>query len=110
MRWARLRRTTFQLYFIPELLAGGLIPLGVAAALAIANSQSLLWGVALAVLWYGAEVLLARLAGWPSSAQAVPAMVLRDLLLPALWVSAWTGGDFVWRGNQMYANGNPKLG
>lgn len=27
--------------------------------------------------------------------------MLRDLLLPVLWVDAWAGTDFVWRGNQM---------
>jgi ceramide glucosyltransferase len=26
---------------------------------------------------------------------------MRDLLLPALWIDAWIGTDFVWRGNAM---------
>jgi hypothetical protein len=25
----------------------------------------------------------------------------RDALLPLLWLSAWTGDDFEWRGNAM---------
>jgi hypothetical protein len=27
--------------------------------------------------------------------------LLRDLLLPVLWIDAWVGTDFVWRGHQM---------
>jgi hypothetical protein len=27
--------------------------------------------------------------------------MVRDLLLPALWIDAWVGKDFVWRGHQM---------
>jgi ceramide glucosyltransferase len=29
--------------------------------------------------------------------------MLRDLLLPLLWIRGWLGKDFVWRGNQMRA-------
>jgi ceramide glucosyltransferase len=28
-------------------------------------------------------------------------VVLRDLLLPGLWVCAWLSDGFVWRGNAM---------
>jgi hypothetical protein len=27
--------------------------------------------------------------------------MLRDAMLPLLWVAAWTGNDFEWRGNAM---------
>jgi ceramide glucosyltransferase len=27
--------------------------------------------------------------------------MLRDLLLPGLWIDAWVGTEFVWRGNAM---------
>jgi hypothetical protein len=27
--------------------------------------------------------------------------MLRDLLLPGLWIDGWIGTDFVWRGNAM---------
>ena len=42
-----------------------------------------------------AEELVVVRAGRPV------AWVLRDLLLPVLWVEAWLGRDFVWRGNHM---------
>jgi hypothetical protein len=31
----------------------------------------------------------------------VPALLLRDLLIPPLWILAWTGNGFNWRGNAM---------
>jgi ceramide glucosyltransferase len=31
------------------------------------------------------------------------ACLLRDVLLPLLWIGGWLGRDFVWRGNQMRA-------
>ena len=65
------------------------------------------WVAALCVGWYGAEVVLARSAGWPSSPRSIIAWIVRDLMLPVLWVLAWTGGSFVWRGNQMTVDEKP---
>ena len=45
--------------------------------------------------------MLAFVAGWPLSWRSPPAWIARDVLLPALWGQAWTGDDFVWRGNAM---------
>jgi|SRR5262245_57529364 len=52
--------------------------------------------------WYGAEAMMARASGWHSSVRAPLVWMLRDLLLPALWVQAWLGSTFVWRGNHMH--------
>jgi ceramide glucosyltransferase len=102
LRWTRLRRMTFPLVFIPEICTGLLVPL-IAACL-----TSIEWGmpvwVALIVLptiWYGCEILLARIAGWPLSWRSPLAFILRDLMLPLLYVSAWTGSQFEWRGNRI---------
>ena len=102
VRWARLRRETFRLYFVPELLVGAVPPL-VAAALV---AGSIGWPIApvliaLATAWYGAEAALAYAAGWQLSWRSMPLWMLRDALLPLLWVAAWTGNDFEWRGNAM---------
>jgi ceramide glucosyltransferase len=51
--------------------------------------------------WYGAEMLLAAVAGWPLSALSPLYGLIRDLLLPVLFISALRGSDFVWRGNEM---------
>jgi ceramide glucosyltransferase len=44
---------------------------------------------------------LAHAAGWHLSPLSPPIAVLRDLLLPWLWLDGLVGTDFVWRGNAM---------
>ncbi len=107
LRWARLRRVGLKAFFIPELFAGGLFPLVAAGLVAAGTGWSVDWVVVLCLVWYGAELLLARSAGWPSSAASILALVVRDLLLPVLWFSAWAGSSFVWRGNRMAIKEKP---
>jgi ceramide glucosyltransferase len=102
LRWARLRRSSFKLFFLPEILAGELFPLIACAFAAAWSGLSPLAAVmVLGTVWYGAEVLLARAAGWHVSARAPFIWMLRDLLLPVLWLQAWAASTFVWRGNHM---------
>ncbi len=63
--------------------------------------STLFAAVAYPAIWYGAEALVARSAGWPLSWRSPFLWVARDVMLPAIWVSAWTGSRFVWRGNAM---------
>ena len=100
VRWARLRRGTFPLWFLPEVFAGSLWALA-AAGLAWAATGHAAVVPILAVAWYGAEAVLAHVAGWPLTWRSVAAWAVRDALLPALWVAAWAGDDFEWRGNAM---------
>jgi ceramide glucosyltransferase len=102
LRWAKLRRDTFTVYFLPELLAGAIFPLAACTFLAI----TLAWPVgatifAYAALWYGAEAVLAASAGWHTSWRSPVAWLLRDLLIPLLWLASWIGNDFVWRDNTL---------
>jgi ceramide glucosyltransferase len=102
VRWARLRRATFALYFAPELLTSSLFPLAAAGFAAPEVGLDPAAAVALAaLLWYGAEAGLARLAGWPLAWSSAPAWIARDILLPWLWVRGWSRNQFVWRGNVM---------
>jgi ceramide glucosyltransferase len=102
VRWARLRRATFQLCYLPEVLAGSL-PLLASAAVASPSigvgpveACALVGGV-----WYGAEFALAKAAGWHVSALSLLAWAARDVALPAIWLKGWTGDGFTWRGNDM---------
>lgn len=102
VRWARLRRATFPIFYAPEILSGCALPS--AAALVAAtnfdfNPLVALFG--LLTMWFGAEVLLARVAGWHLRWYSPFAWMLRDALLPVLWVEGWVGDTFVWRGNDM---------
>ncbi len=102
LRWARLRRASFLIYFLPEILSGGVLPMIGIAYLASALGMPLTPCVAaFAALWYGAEMALAAAAGWHVTVLYPLYGLLRDLLLPPLFISALRGNDFVWRGNEM---------
>jgi ceramide glucosyltransferase len=106
LRWARLRRVSFPLLFLPELLIGSALP---CAALAFAASGDGLAAAAanialLLAVWFGAEAGLARAVGWHFTPRTALALLVRDLLLPALWIAAWLGADYVWRGTHVVAH------
>jgi ceramide glucosyltransferase len=100
VRWARLRRITFPLHYLPEILTGCSFPLaaGAYAAAARGGDVALVCGLLLAV-WFGAEALLARCAGWHFSWRMPAALLLRDLMLPVIWVDAWLNDKVTWRGS-----------
>src|SRR5262245_33116956 len=101
-RWAQLRRASFPMFYTPEILGGAVIPVVAAATLATALDLSWIFAaVAVMSIWYGTEAVLARAAGWPLSWAYPLHAIVRDLALPALWVTGWLGYDFVWRGNAM---------
>lgn len=101
LRWARLRRVTFPVFFSLELIVGGFFPLLVALALGLFDVIPLWSAALLALAWYGAEVALAISLGWTSTPKQVLAWILRDVTLPVLWVAAVSGSGFEWRGNVM---------
>lgn len=101
LRWARLRRMSFPLFFAPEVLAGGFLPVLGAVVLAVLGTIPAVAAAGFAVLWYGAEVVLALRLGWPVSAKALAAWIVRDASLPVLWFAALGGNGFNWRGNAM---------
>jgi ceramide glucosyltransferase len=100
VRWSRLRRITFPALFIPEILTGCVFPLiaGAFAAASLGSNVALVCALLLAI-WFGAEAVLARCAGWYFSWRMPLAMLIRDLMLPALWVDAWLSDEVVWRGS-----------
>ena len=100
VRWARLRRITFPALYFPELLTGCFFPLvaGVYAAAALHENVGLICVLLLAI-WFGAEAALARCAGWHLSWRMPVAMLIRDVMLPPLWVAAWLSDEVKWRGS-----------
>jgi ceramide glucosyltransferase len=102
LRWARLRRASFFIYFLPEILSGGVPPMICAAILAQAFGWPVLLFIsAFALLWYGSEMALAAASGWHVTPLHPLYGLIRDLMLPALFVAALRGNDFIWRGNAM---------
>ena len=102
LRWARLRRASFPTLFAPEIFSGVLPPLAGAIFIATAlDWPPLIAGAALLFLWYAPELLLAHVARWPLALSTLPAVILRDALLPALYCSALFGNSVSWNGNQV---------
>lgn len=102
VRWARLRRATFQLYYLPEVLAGSVPVLAASVVAAPAMGLGEVEACALmGAVWYGAEFLLAKAGGWHVSVLSPLAWVARDVALPVIWLKGWTGDGFTWRGNDM---------
>lgn len=102
VRWARLRRASFLLYFLPEVLSGGILPTIAAAIVGHAlGLPAVLSACIFGVLWYGGEMLLAAAAEWHVTALYPLYGLARDLLLPVVFVNALFGSAFVWRGNEM---------
>jgi ceramide glucosyltransferase len=102
LRWARLRRATFPFFFAPEILTTSLLTLLAAAVAAPDFGVNPVVGAMLAAAFcYGAEAILAFLAGWPLSWRSPAAWLGRDVLLPFLWAGGWSGRNVTWRGNAM---------
>jgi ceramide glucosyltransferase len=101
-RWARLRRAAFPTYFIPEFQNGSLPPvlLGAYASQQLGVSVWLTVGVILVSL-YLSEMLLARACGWLLDWRTPFALMIRDALLPVMFLDACLNDDFVWHGKAM---------
>jgi ceramide glucosyltransferase len=102
VRWARLRRATFPAFFIPEFMNGSFIAVvsGAYAALKF-DANVLLTALAILTALHGAEIILARLAGWTLDWRTPFALLVRDILLPVMFVDACLFDNFVWHGNPM---------
>jgi ceramide glucosyltransferase len=107
LRWNRTRRAGFPGLFVLEVALGPLLSLASLAALAALGAAPL-WTPALFVaLWYGAEIGFARAIGLALSPRDLAAMLMRDALLPALWIATFVRRGFDWRGTAMGAAGEP---
>lgn len=101
LRWSRVRRDAFPLLFTFEVFNGGLAPVCMAIAALILLDADPAFALAYVALWYLAELFLAARAGWPRGAAAVPLMLLRDMIMPAIWVATFLRRGFEWRGTTM---------
>ena len=99
LRWARIRRECFPGHFGAEIITTSVFTLMAAAIGARDFRLTAGSGLLLAALiWYGCEAALARVAGWPLSRWSLVAWLVRDLMLPWLWVKGWGAGQVEWRG------------
>ena len=101
LRWSKVRRLGFPRLYLAEILAGSALPVLAALILAALGVLAPSLALALILLWYGAELALARASGWPAGPLDLLAFLCRDAILPLLWASAWASDSFEWRGNAM---------
>jgi len=102
VRWARLRRVTFPGFFALEIVSGLLAPLlALVLAASVLDVDVVPLAAAYAGLWFATEAWLATVVGWPFSWRTPLMCLLREFLLPVLWVQAWSGNSLSWRGNDM---------
>lgn len=97
-RWAQLRRKSFPLLYLIEpfsmlLPVAGLAVFG-AASLDLAPMPVVL---ILCLVWFAAERGLAAVAGWPRSVRSIAAAMLREFMLPLVWLMAWRAKPVQWR-------------
>ena len=107
LRWARLRRASFPACYLPEILSGGAAAdccacgAGMRSQADLAGRRSA--GACDALVWRRRRCSRTRRDG--TCRRCSPfAWLLRDLLLPVLWIKGWRS-EFVWRGNAMRAGG-----
>lgn len=108
LRWARLRRAGLTATYLPEAISGALIPLLVAAGLAVGGQLAWPLVAAFAIAWYGLEAFVSLAGRWPLSWLSPLSWLARDLLIPVLWVGGWIGNSFEWRGNVMSVKRAPE--
>lgn len=107
LRWSRVRRDGFPAIFNAEFLNGGLAPILLWVVAVHDHGFGVLAVMAFVAIWYGAEIILARKAGWPMGIKDLGAIVLRDALIPMIWAATFLRRDFEWRGTPMGASPEP---
>lgn len=101
VRWAKVRRMGFPALYAAEVLSGIVVPMLLTLFLTLNGALNWASLLALPILWFGLEYLLARRAGWPAKPRDIATWIMRDAMVPALWVAGWRGKGFEWRGNSM---------
>lgn len=101
-RWARLRRATFPLHYAPEFMNGSFMAavLGAIAAAQTDYNPAFVAALIVAAL-HGGEMLLARVCGFTLDWRTPFALLVRDLLLPVIFIDGLLVDSFTWHGNEM---------
>ena len=101
LRWSRVRRDAFPMLFVFEVFNGGVVPIAMATAALALTGADPAFAIAYAAVWYLSQMFLASHAGWPTGPVASLLLVLRDLMMPVIWVTTFLRRGFDWRGTRM---------
>jgi ceramide glucosyltransferase len=97
VRWAKLRRNTFPVWYSLEIAAATSLPM----LLALAFAHRPLITLLIVGLSYSSELVLAKCAGWHLSWRTPFAMLTRDLLMIGIWLTGWRGRSIRWSGHEL---------
>lgn len=101
LRWSRVRRDGFPVIFWLESLNGAVTPSIICAIALALSGANPAFALGYLGLWYAAEIGLAWRAGWPMGPKDAACLLLRDLLIPAIWLATFLRRGFEWRGTAM---------
>lgn len=101
LRWARCRRPGFPLLYAGEILTGSLPGTLCLLFLVLTGTAPALFLPLYLLIWYLAETVLARIGGWPHGAADALMAILRDLMLPVIWLCGYSRAPITWRGNRV---------
>jgi ceramide glucosyltransferase len=101
LRWSRVRRDAFPGLFALEILNGGVVPIASAGLAVTLAGLPPLTTLAYAAMWYLSEIVLTWRAGWPLGRLALVLPVLRDLMMPVIWIATYARRGFDWRGTTL---------
>lgn len=103
LRWSRVRRDGFIHTFPSEILNGSFLPLVLMLSGLALSGLSFGWLLLYLTLWFGGEWILCKVARWPASPADVVAMILRDMMMPVIFVTTFASRQISWRGTAMRA-------
>lgn len=99
-RWAQLRRATFASLYAAEMLGGMAVPL----AVVMFAAHLVVWpptvvGAAFVASWLFVEAVFTWAVGWHLSWRSPFAWLLRETLLPVVWIQGWLRQEYSWGGS-----------
>ena len=108
VRWLVIRRLNHPLVFVGELAIGGAVALLMAALGASTFGLDPMTALVItAGVWYAVEAALVAAQGWHLSPILPLAWVVRDLVVPAMWLAAAVTRKMVWRGTVFTSRRRP---
>src|SRR5690606_26595240 len=88
-RWFLVRRINQPLAYAGEIVSGPIAACVCAWGTAAFNGLPPLWSIAgTAAIWYGVEAAAAAAARWHVGVASPAAWIMRDALMPAMWLAA----------------------
>ena len=101
-RWARLRKATFPLFFIPEVMNGSFVAAATGAYSSMYYGYDPILAIIMIVfLLHASELILAKICGFFIDFRMPLALLVRDLMLPVMFVDALLVDEYTWHGEKI---------